>query len=258
MKSQCYLHGYPLECQNQLQDLFNLIREGEEFITLERIFKLLRAWQYEVPFSNLCKLLRKANQACHLNAKNYVNEMAFHQLVHNPDIQMSYKPKKDETVGTPPTLYGLFKRIGEQIERKRLQEKVNDESITNKEKFNFMLQLLQVGSPRNERENSIVVEKVKSVRKFKDDEFKMLIKPKKTKRKAESMQDPPQVSVETKFTKLPNATLHLPTSRIRRLHDRMMQQMDEIRMDPNVQKLSNIIHKSQGNLSIRLPQIQYI
>ena len=40
-----------------------------------------------------------------------------------------------------------------------------------------MLQLLQVGSPRNDRENSVVVEKVKSVRKFKDDEFKSLIKP---------------------------------------------------------------------------------
>ncbi|CAD8066703.1 unnamed protein product [Paramecium primaurelia] len=225
---------------------------------LLQLYITFQAWQYDVPFSNLCKLLRMSNQSCHQNAKNHLNELAFHQLLHNPDIQMTYKPKKDETVNTPPTLDGLFKRLGEQIQRKRLQEKLNDDNITNKEKFNFMLQLLQVGSPRNDRENSIVLEKVKSVRKFKEDEFKLLIKPKKTKRKAESMQDPPQIQVEQKFTKLPNATLHLPTSRIRKLHDRMMQQMDEIRMDPNVQKLSNIIHKSQGNLSIRLPQIQYI
>ncbi|CAK94454.1 unnamed protein product (macronuclear) [Paramecium tetraurelia] len=252
MKSQCYLHGYPLECQNQLQDLFNKIREGEEFITLERIFKLLRTWQYDVPFSNLCKLLRKSNQACHQNAKNHLNEQAFHQLLHNPDIQMIYKPKKDETVNTPPTLDGLFKRIGEQIERKRLQEKMNDENITNKENC------CKQGSPRNDRESSVVIEKVKSVRKFKDEEFKLFIKPKKPKRKGESIQEPHQVNAEAKFTKLPNATLHFPTSRIRKLHDHMMQQMDEIRMDPNVQKLSNIIHKSQGNLSIRLPQIQYI
>lgn len=44
-----------------------------------------------------------------------------------------------------------------------------------------------MGSPRNDRDNSIVIEKVKSVRKFKDDEFKLLIKTKKPKRKAESM-----------------------------------------------------------------------
>ncbi|CAD8156081.1 unnamed protein product [Paramecium octaurelia] len=235
MNSQCYLHGYPLECQNQLQDLFNLIREGEEFISLERIFKLLRAWQYDVPFSNLCKLLRMANQVCHQNVKNHLNELAFHQLLHNPDLQMTYKPKKDETAYTPPTLEGLFRRIGEQIERKRLQEKLNEENITNREKFNLMLQLLQVGSPRNDKKNQIVVEKVKSVRRFKEDEFKLLMRPKKTKRKADSTQDPPQVQAEQqKFTKIVNATLHLPTSRIRKLHDRMMQQMDEIRMDPNV------------------------
>ncbi|CAK76134.1 unnamed protein product (macronuclear) [Paramecium tetraurelia] len=183
MNSQCYIHGYPLACQNQLQDLFNLIREGEEFITLERIFKLLRAWQYDVPFSNLCKLLRMANQVCHQNVKNHLNELAFHQLLHNPDLQMTYKPKKDETANTPPTLEGLFRRIGEQIERKRLQEKLNEDNITNREKFNFMLQLLQVGSPRNDRKSSIVVEKVKSVKRFKEDEFKLLMRPKKTKKK---------------------------------------------------------------------------
>lgn len=72
---------------------------------------------------------------------------------------------------TPPTLEGLFKRIGEQIQRKQLHEKLSDENITNREKFNFMLQLMQVGSPRKER--SIIMENVKSVRR--DDEFKNLI-----------------------------------------------------------------------------------
>lgn len=47
------------------------------------------------------------------------------------------------------------------------------------------------------------------------------------------MQDPP-IKSEQKFTKIPNTTLHLPTSRIRKLHDHMMQQMNEIKMDPNV------------------------
>ncbi|CAD8165360.1 unnamed protein product [Paramecium pentaurelia] len=209
MKSQCYLHGYPSDCQYQLQDLYNLIRDDEDSITLERIFKMLRTWQYEVPFSNLCLLLRKANQACHQNAKNYLNEVAFHQLLHNPDIQKLFKPKNDEIYSTPPTIEGLFKRMGEQIERKRLHEKLKREGISNKEKFNFMLQLLQVGSPRKEKECSITMEKTKSVRKVIDDDFNFIKQQKKSKRKAESMQDPQN---PPKFTKLPNTIFHAPTS----------------------------------------------
>lgn len=48
-----------------------------------------------------------------------------------------------------------------------------------------MLQLLQVGSPRKEKEHSII-EKAKSVRRFKEDEFMVPIL-RKVKRKAESM-----------------------------------------------------------------------
>ncbi|CAD8126759.1 unnamed protein product [Paramecium sonneborni] len=58
-------------------------------------FNIFWAWQYEVQFSNLCILLRKANQECYQNAKNYVNELAINILVHNPDIQMSFKAQDE-------------------------------------------------------------------------------------------------------------------------------------------------------------------
>ncbi|CAD8121979.1 unnamed protein product [Paramecium sonneborni] len=244
MKSQCYLHGYPPDCQYQLEDLYNLIRENDDSITLERIFKMLRTWQYEVPFSNLCLLLRKANQACHQNAKNYLNEAAFHQLLHNAELQRLFKPKKDETYFTPTTLEGLFKRMGEQMERKRLHEKLKHEGISNKEKFSFMLQLLQVGSPRKERQSSIAMEKAKSVRKVKDEEVNFIKEQRKIKRKAESMQDPYSLA---KFTKLPNTIFHAPTSRIRQLHYHMIQPMEDVRQN----QMNNINIKSQVAINLK-------
>ncbi|KAM3147101.1 hypothetical protein pb186bvf_000817 [Paramecium bursaria] len=268
LNSNCFQHGYPEECQQKLNNLYVLLQqqtslfEQSDEIPLVGLYKLLKQWRMEIPFSILALLMRKANQFAHQTNQS-LNELAFHQFIHNPEIQSLYRRKpslkanlrtdngeymQNCSFSTPQTLISLFNRLSELIQRKELYGKVQDDSVNMKEKYNYMMQMMTVGS-QEQKIFPTSITKQESIL-FEDEETILESVVQEAKRQGLS-----QAQKDKKFIQIASST---PTfqmnSRMRRVHSNMIKQMQFLKQDNNVQKLQNLIRKSQG-LQLRLPEL---
>ncbi|CAD8064254.1 unnamed protein product [Paramecium sonneborni] len=287
LNSNCYQSNNE-ECEQQLRPLFLLIRENQidvqqENITLVGLFKLLKIWRLDIPFSILAKLMLNANKYCNQQLNQMINLHSFHQLMHNPQLQIIYrkKPKSEifQLIGnnaylqncqfsTPQTLVGLFSRLGELIQRKQMYLKINNENIDAKDKYTYIIQMMQ-NTPREQkispRDNTI--EKQDSLllgnQLFSTQSKVDTILLSEDKDDIEENDDQfPQINkpIKQKFQKLQNV-LDLNNQqfkmnhRMRKMHTTMMKHMILLKSNSNVNKINKLIHQTQGTFQIKLPEI---
>ncbi|CAK81908.1 unnamed protein product (macronuclear) [Paramecium tetraurelia] len=280
----CY-HSNNEECELQLRPLYLLIRENQidvqqENITLVGLFKLLKIWKLDIPFSILAKLMLNANKYCNQQLNQMINQHSFHQLMHNPQLQIIYrkKPKSDvsQLIGnnaylqncqfsTPQTIVGLFSRLGELIQRKQIYLKINNENLDAKDKYSYIIKMMQ-NTPRDlkinpvdnvtEKQDSLLIgnqyfstqSKVDSILSLEDNE--------------ENDDQFPQINkpIKQKFQKLQNV-LDLNDQqfkmnhRMRKMHTTMMKHMIQLKQNQNVNKINKLIQQTQGKIVIKLPEI---
>ncbi|CAD8076394.1 unnamed protein product [Paramecium sonneborni] len=287
LNSICY-HQNNEECEQQLRPLFLLIRENQidvqqENITLVGLFKLLKIWKLDIPFSILAKLMLYANKYCNQQLNQMINQHSFHQLMHNPQLQMIYRKKPQSEVfqlignntylqncqfSTPQTLVGLFSRLGELIQRKQMYLKINNENIDIKNKYSYIIQMMQNTpreqkfSPRDnitEKQDSLLLGNQLFSTQSKVDSILFL----EDKEELEENDDQfPQINkpIKQKFQKLQNV-LDLNNQqfkmnhRMRKMHATMMKHMLILKSNSNVHKINKLIHQTQGTFQIKLPEI---
>ncbi|CAD8060189.1 unnamed protein product [Paramecium primaurelia] len=287
LNSICYQSNNE-ECEQQLRPLYILIRENQidvqqENITLVGLFKLLKIWKLDIPFSILAKLMLNANKYCNQQLNQMINLHSFHQLMHNPQLQMIYRKKPRSEVfqlignnaylqncqfSTPQTIVGLFSRLGELIQRKQMYLKINNENIDAKDKYSYIIKMMQNTprdckiSPRNnftEKQDSLLLGNQLFSTQSKADSILFL----EDKEDNEENDDQfPQINQTTKqkFQKLQNV-LDLNNQqfkmnhRMRKMHTSMMKHMLQLKQNQNVNKINKLIWQTQGKIQIKLPEI---
>ncbi|CAD8144996.1 unnamed protein product [Paramecium pentaurelia] len=287
LNSTCYQSNNE-ECEQQLRPLYLLILENQidvqqENITLVGLFKLLKIWKLDIPFSILAKLMLNANKFCNQQLNQMINLHSLHQLMHNPQLQMIYrkKPKSEvfQLIGnnaylqncqftTPQTLVGLFSRLGELIKRKQMYLKINNENIDVKDKYSYIIQMMQ-NTPRDQKmsprdnitdkQDSLLLGNQLFSTQSKVDSI-LLLEDKEDK--DENDDQFPQINqpIKQKFQKLQNV-LDLNNQqfkmnhRMRKMHSTMMNHMILLKQNSNVNKINKLIHQTQGTIQIKLPEI---